>query len=117
MKIKQSSEGGIILHLSQDEIDQIMKLSRTPVLFDEVPTQLNDPYKGLEQKTRHFLDECRNHFHQNEIEWQDEVFNHLRKKHFIIDAGQVFHRLESLGAIEATRVGNRKKIQAFRFLF
>lgn len=118
MKIKQSTDGGILIHLSEIEVQEIIKASKQPILFEEaIETEASmNPYKGLERKTRAFLDDLRSHFNQNWFEVNDPILQHLRKKHFIIDISQIWKRLETIKAIECERAGNQAHVKCLRFL-
>ena len=118
MKIKASTDGGIIIHLTEIEVQEIIKASKQPILFEEgMQTEASiNPYKGLEKKTRAFLDDVRMQFNQNWFDPSDPIMTHLRKKHFILDLTQIWKRLESIKAIECERTGNQVHIKSLRFL-
>lgn len=118
MKIKQSTDGGILIHLTEIEVQEIIKASKQPILFDEAnQTQASiNPYKGLEKKTRAFLEDVRKQFNQNWFDPADPIMQHFRKKHFILDVSPIWKRLEGMQAIECEREGTTAHVKTLRFL-
>jgi hypothetical protein len=118
MKVRSSSEGGLVLLLSREEAQEIAKFINQPQLFDVALDPITeDPYLGLRANTKAFLDDCRSRFGDQWISWKDPSFNDLRKKHYVINAGMVFSRLEKIKAVELTRIGVKQKIDMLRFRF
>lgn len=115
MKIKSSAEG-VILLLSREEAQEIIRIINQPNLFDD-PIIASDPYKRLRPRTRAFLEELHDTFPKEWIEWENPLFNTIRRKHFAQDAGTIIHRLSNEKLVEIITKGDRKHIAKFRFLF
>lgn len=95
MIIKRTADGEIAIILTQQEIQEMNTLLKTPTLFtnEELIDREAEVMKGRQSNTRKFLQNLRAHFGHSKFMYDDYHFRRLRVEHEIWDPFQVFRSL------------------------
>ena len=109
MKITSTQDGGVVLHLSPDEVSVILKASKQAELFTEPKPVSENIYKHLRENTINFVEELRKTYGANWIDTTSDLFRSTRHRHQIDDPYQLIYQLEERGGVVVEHVSRRHK--------